>query len=465
VAVDFWSLDHPAGAVAVVLPSGQAISYGELASRSDAVAEAFESRGRRNFGFLLCRNGAESLAAYLGALRSRHVVGLLDAELRPELLDALLEKYEPDFVFSPDPRPVPGYRQSEAPSGFLYRREDGDCDLPVAPELALLLTTSGSTGSPKLVRLTLQNLNANACSIVSYLQLSVGDRGLVSLPMSYSYGLSIINSHLLAGAALLIPDGGFLQRTYWDFVAVHQPSSLAGVPYHYEVMLRMAMLERDLPSLTTLTQAGGRLSADRVSQLEQLGFRRGWRFFVMYGQTEATARIAYLPPDRLRDKLGSIGVAIPDGSLSLDEHTNELLYSGPNVMLGYAENRSDLGKGDELRGRLRTGDLARCDEEGFYYIVGRLKRFLKVYGKRFGLDELEDAIGRHGCGPAACFGVDDHIIVAIERRDAQPQVANILEQLFKIHPSAFRVLNVESLPRFANSKIDYQSLSRLEVFG
>jgi acyl-CoA synthetase (AMP-forming)/AMP-acid ligase II len=224
----------------------------------------------------------------------------------------------------------------------------------------------------------------------------------------------------------------------------------------------MRMLERDLPGLRLLTQAGGRLSADRVIQLEQLCFRQGWQFFVMYGQTEATARIAYLPPARLRDKPGSIGVAIPGGTLSLDADTGELLYSGPNVMLGYAENRSDLGKAEELGGQLRTGDLAKRDEEGFYYITGRLKRFLKVFGKRISLDEMEDILGRHGCGTLACFGTDDHVVVAMERRGREHQVAGILEQLFKIHPSAFRIVKVDALPRFPNSKIDYQALARLE---
>jgi acyl-CoA synthetase (AMP-forming)/AMP-acid ligase II len=462
VAVGFWNLNHPSAATAVVLPDNRLVNYKALALQSDGLADALAWYGRRTLSFLLCRNGAECLAAYLGALRSGHVACLLDTELQPELFDSLLETYKPDFVFTPCQRSVAGYAEAESPFGFLYRRDAAPCDLPLAPDLALLLPTSGSTGSPKLVRLSLKNLQANAESIISYLQLSPEDRGLTSLPMSYSYGLSIVNTHLLAGGRLLVTNGGFLQRDYWDFVSAQRASSIAGVPYHYEVMLSMRMLEKDLPGLRLLTQAGGHLSADRVSQLERLCFRRGWQFFVMYGQTEATARIAYVPPAHLQDKPGSIGVAIPGGTLSLDADTGELLYRGPNVMLGYAETRSDLGKADELGGQLRTGDLARRDEEGFYYITGRLKRFLKVFGKRFSLDEMEEILGRHGCGALACFGTDDHIVVALQRRDREHQVAGILEQLFKIHPSAFRIVNVDVLPRFPNSKIDYQSLARLE---
>jgi long-chain acyl-CoA synthetase len=465
VALAFWNLDHPAAATAVVLQNGQTFSYGELASRSDALANTLQSHKKRTFGFLLCRNGVDCLAAYLGALRHSHVVCLLDAEMPSQLLHSLLETYEPDFVFSPDAGAFAGYALAPCPFGFLYRRDAGFCGIPLASELALLLATSGSTGSPKLVRLSLENLNANASSIVSYLQLTAQDRGLASLPMSYSYGLSVINSHLLTGASLLIPGGSFLQRAFWDFVDAQCPTSLAGVPYHYEVMLKMRILERELSRLRLLTQAGGRLSPDRVSQIAELSFRRGWQFFVMYGQTEATARIAYLPPERVRDKPDSIGIAIPQGQLSLDEVTGELLYSGPNVMLGYAENRADLAKGDELRGRLRTGDLARCDDEGFHYIVGRLKRFLKIYGKRFNLDQLEDSLGRQGCGPVACFGSDDHLVIAVEQPDAASRLPGLLQQLFHIHANAFRIIQVGAFPRFPNRKIDYQSLSRQEALG
>jgi acyl-CoA synthetase (AMP-forming)/AMP-acid ligase II len=463
VALGFWTLDHPADATAVVLPNGQVLSYKELARQSDAIADAFGSLGKRSLVFLLCRNGEDCLAAYLGGLRSNQVLGLFDAEMQPEFLNSLLENYQPDFIFASEPIAFANYQEAPAPRGFLYRRTTLRSGPPTAPELALLLTTSGSTGSPKLVRLSLQNLNANAQSIVSYLELTSEDRGLTSLPMSYSYGLSIFNSHLLAGGTLLIPHASFLQRTYWDFVSKHQPSSMAGVPYHYEVLLKMKMLDRELPGLRTLTQAGGRLSPDRVSQVEQLSFRRGWKFFVMYGQTEATARIAYLPPNRVREKPGSIGIAIPGGKLYLDDDTGELLYTGPNVMLGYSETASDLAKGDELHGLLRTGDVGRRDEEGFYYIVGRLKRFLKIYGKRFNLDEMEDAMGRRGCGTVACFGNDDRIVVAMERGSPEPLVREVLEHL-KIHPHAFRLVNVDTLPRYPNSKIDYQSLARQEFF-
>lgn len=458
--MSFWMLDHPPGGTAIVFGEDHRITYGELRQGCDQFSDSLELHGKKTLGFLLCRNSPECLMAYLGALRSGQAVCLVDADLQPELLNNLVERYLPDWIFAPEARQISGYVQSEARTGWLYKNGAATIEKSIAPELAVLLPTSGSTGSPKLVRLSLQNLRANAESIVSYLGITEEERGLTSLPMSYSYGLSVVNTHLQAGASLLVTGGSFLQREYWDFVAWHKPTSLAGVPYHYEVMLRMRMLEKDLPGLRTLTQAGGRLDPERIARLQKMSSERGWRFFVMYGQTEATARISYVPPDRLCEKLGSIGIAVPGGSLSLDGETGELLYAGPNVMLGYAEERSDLEKGDELKGRLRTGDLAKKDEDGYYYIVGRSKRFLKIYGRRFSLDEMEALIKQHAGGCAACFGVDDQVRIAIDKSTTEQVVAQLLKDLLKIHPNAFRIVRIESIPRLPNGKVDYPSLAK-----
>jgi acyl-CoA synthetase (AMP-forming)/AMP-acid ligase II len=462
VALGFWTLDHPANTTAIVCEGGHRLTYGDLRQGSDRFSESLPIREEKTFGFVLCRNTPQCLMAFLGTLRSGQAVCLLDADLQSDLLHQMLMRYSPDWVFAPQHTIVPGYAEHEISNGFIYVSKTPSPDKRIALELALALPTSGSTGSPKLVRLSLQNLQSNATSIASYLEIASDDRAITSLPMSYSYGLSVLHTHLLAGSQLLMTTSSFLQREFWDFVSQFQPTSMAGVPYHYEIMLRTGMLEKEFCSFRTITQAGGRLDPKQISHVEKLSSRRGWRFFVMYGQTEATARISYVPAERLCEKLGSIGVAIPGGNLSLDEKSGELLYAGPNVMLGYAENRDDLAKGDELKGRLRTGDLARKDEDGYYYIVGRLKRFLKVYGKRVSLDEIEGLIGQYGGGLAACFGADDQVRVALEASGNEQIVNGVLKDLLKIHPNAFRVVKLDALPRLSNSKIDYPSLTRME---
>jgi len=181
----------------------------------------------------------------------------------------------------------------------------------------------------------------------------------------------------------------------------------------------------------------------------------------MYGQTEATARISYVPTGRLSEKAGSVGIAIPNGSLTTDEHTSELIYSGPNVMMGYAECREDLAKGDELHGTLRTGDIARIDTDGYAYITGRLKRFLKLFGKRFNLDDIENILSRHIASPAACFGSDDLLQIAIEGVDATDGVREMVCKLFDLPRNAVTVIAVTELPRTTNGKLNYQALNQM----
>jgi len=206
------------------------------------------------------------------------------------------------------------------------------------------------------------------------------------------------------------------------------------------------------------------LGEAHIRQMHQLALKRGFKFFVMYGQTEATARIAYVPFERLGEKVGSIGVAIPSGTLDVDGDTGELEYRGPNVMLGYAERLEDLGKGDELGGVLKTGDLARRDEDGFFYITGRLKRFLKLFGKRFNLDEVEQIVHRQFGFPVACFGRDDLLMIALESEESNvAAVAAMVRDTFGLPKDSIQIEAVKKLPRTERGKMDYQSLLAARV--
>jgi acyl-CoA synthetase (AMP-forming)/AMP-acid ligase II len=293
------------------------------------------------------------------------------------------------------------------------------------------------------------------------LQLTAEERPITSLPMSYSYGLSVVNSHLNAGASIVMTDDGVLQRPFWDAIDRHRCTSFAGVPYTYQMLLQTGLLKTKGATLRTLTQAGGRLEERYVQQAYDLATTRGWRFFVMYGQTEATARISYVPFEQLGGKVGSVGVAIPGGALSVDEGTEELIYRGPNVMMGYAECRDDLAKGDELHGELRTGDLARRDEDGFFYITGRNKRFLKMFGKRFNLDDAEKVLMRQCDVVVACYGRDDLLMAAVENSHDPDAIRAVICQTFDLPKPSVKVMAVSELPRTANGKLEYRRLPDL----
>lgn len=297
---------------------------------------------------------------------------LLDSALDESLTQQLIDTYRPALLWQPQET---GYHLTVT----------GLTPWPLHDDLALLMSTSGSTGSPKLVRLSKRNLQSNAASIAHYLEIDADERGLVSLPINYVYGLSIINSHLHAGATLLLTGHSVMQRELWNFVRETRASSFAGVPYTWEMLRKLRFMRMDLPDLRTLTQAGGKLSPALQQEYTEFARQSGKRFIVMYGAAEATSRMAWLPPEDADARYGFIGKPIPGGEFLLLDETNqpittpdtqgELIYRGDNVALGYAERGEDLALGDQFAGTLHTGDIATVDEAGFYRIVGRKKRF------------------------------------------------------------------------------------------
>lgn len=461
--MNFWSVTHSDDAPAAIEgSSGRQWSYGDLRNDVTRIQGALPRLGRKPLGVLLARNRYECVAAYLAALNSGNALILLDLSLKPDLLRHLLATYQPDWIFAGSGGDAfPGFRPSSLGISRLFVNE-APPDTTIHPDLALMLTTSGSTGSPKLVRLTLNNLAANAASIKQYLQLTQHERPITSLPMSYSYGLSVVNSHLAVGAPIVLTDDGVLQRRFWEAVDRYGCTSFAGVPYTYQMLLQTGLLNKEGGSLKTLTQAGGRLDEQYIRRMRDLALERGWKFYVMYGQTEATARISYVPFEVLGNKIGSVGVAIPNGSLTVDAATGELVYRGPNVMMGYAETRADLAKGDELHGELRTGDLARADDDGYYYITGRLKRFLKMFGKRFNLDDVEKLLAHRLDASVACYGRDDLLMAAVENGENIAQAHGMICEMFDLPRPAVKVVAMKELPRTPNGKLDYTRLPEVE---
>ena len=340
----------------------------------------------------------------------------------------------------------------------------------INPELALCLTTSGSTGSPKFVRLSLANVKANAEQIAEYLEIDENERPVTVLPSYYSYGVSIINSHLIKGATILMTEGTIAQREFWNFLKEQKATSISGVPYTYEMLKMLRFFRMDLPYLKTMTQAGGKLNKDIAKEYIEFAKEKGKKFFVMYGQTEATARMSYLPFEHALEKYASIGIAIPRGKFSLiDVNGNpieesdvdgELVYIGPNVSLGYAECRADLAKGDENHGELHTGDVARRDSDGFYYITGRMKRFVKVWGNRCNLDATEQMV-KSITTSCACVGVDDKITIFVTEQGLEESIIKLLAEKTGFNPKAFEVRIIEAIPVKSSGKIDYPAMQAM----
>jgi acyl-CoA synthetase (AMP-forming)/AMP-acid ligase II len=429
------------------------LSYRELAGRVAATVHRL-GPGRR-LVLLPGANTVDALVVHLAALAAGHPVLLVPGD-HPEAVESLIDAYDPDVVA----RPAEG-------DWVIEERRTGSAHV-FHPDLALLLSTSGSTGSPKLVRLSYENLQANAEAIATYLGIRVTDRAATTLPMHYCYGLSVVHSHLARGAGLVLTGLSVADACFWDLFRSARGTALAGVPYTFDLLDRVGFAEMDLPHLRYVTQAGGRLAPERVRHYAELGIRRGWDLFVMYGQTEATARMAYLPPELATSRPDAIGIPVPGGSFSLapveeavDEGVGELVYTGPNVMLGYADSPDDLALG-RTADALRTGDLARRTDDGLYEIVGRRSRFLKILGLRIDPQRVESILEGHGLR-ALCAGDDSVLSVAVERRpgwDVRRIRRRVVDEC-ALPPRAVRVHVVPELPRLPSGKPDYPAVRAL----
>ena len=462
----FWDLErHPADAPAL-LDARREWSYGQLARLADQHAARLP-QGRRTLGFLGLANHADTIALYLGALRSRrHVPLLLQPDIAPELVAALAAHYRPDWIaFPAGIEPPAGYTpvaQGDSDAMTVYLADAPDpSDTPPHPQLALLLSTSGSTGSAKLVRLSGASIDANARSIVQYLGLGPDDRAITTLPLAYSFGMSILNSHLQAGGSLVLTDESLVGRGFWELARARGITSLSGVPATYEMLRRVGLERFGLDRLRMLTQAGGRLRDALVETFLDISKRMSLEFFVMYGQTEASPRISYVPADRLQAKVGSIGIAVPGGELDVDAQSGELVYRGPNVMLGYAGSRDDLALGDVQDGILRTGDLARRDADGYFHITGRAKRFVKISGNRVNLDEVETMLTTELQRAIACAGSDDDLVVFVpgEPSPDPARIRQTIQQRYRLFPGHVRVVPLPALPLSTTGKTDYAALN------
>ena len=465
-----FSLKRYGAQLAVVTDSGNVVSYSLLAELVDAAASVVGAE--KGLAFCLCHNSLGSLVGYLAMLQAGTPAVMLDGDKNGSVIQSLMDVYKPKFVWLPKARCMEfGGEEIFCCEDYSLVKFSEHPAYEIHPDVALLLTTSGSTGSPKLVKLTANNLLSNASSIAEYLGITSEERPVTSLPMYYSYGLSVINSHLLKGATLLLTGYPVIQKEFWNFVKEQKATSIAGVPYTYEMLRRLRIFRMELPALKTMTQAGGQLNAKIALEYIENAKAAGKRFIVMYGQTEATARMSYLPENKAIEKYASIGIAIPGGKFSLIDTDGrkinetdvygELIYEGANVSMGYAEKIADLAKSDENNGVLHTGDVARRDADGFYYITGRLKRFVKVWGNRCNLDAIEQIVKTEVTTNCACSGVDDKIVVFVTEDGYENKIKSLLCEKTGLNVRAFAVKRIDEIPKNASGKVQYAELLKL----
>jgi len=460
----FLDIDqHNKQSLAIRDDIGYVLTYGDVCNAVDAFAKL---NLPRSIIFCLCENCAGALVGYIAFESNHQIPLLLGAGLDRELLGNLDATYHPSFYWVPSgmEAEISGENILEMYGYVLIKT--GHAPYPVNDKLSLLLTTSGSTGSPKLVRHKYGNLEANAKNVATVFEWTPEERGICDLPMNYTMGLNVINSHLVVGASVLMIKRNLMDPEFWEFIREHEGTNFCGVPYSYEIMRRIGFDKMDLPKLRTMAEGGGKLTDKMFRWIASDCERVGRRFCATFGTSETSARMAFLPPEMALEKIGSMGKAIPEGELFLvDENvgedgnvSGELCYRGPNVTMGYAVCGEDLLKDDEFCGEYHTGDIAMRDQDGFYFIIGRKKRFLKLFGLRVSLDETERILKTHfGC-ECVCTGNDQRMNIFITNPSIESEICPYISSKTNLHISVFKVIVVDEIPRNDYGKVKFAAL-------
>ena len=444
--------------IAVIDDSERTVTYGDICDFSTEFAKHLPYR---TLIFILAENKIGSLLGYTSALSNKIVPLVISAKTEVSLYTHLRDIYQPEYMWVPvEMTEQLGYETVFSAWDYALVKT-GFPPPAMYDKLSLLLPTSGSTGSPKLVRHSYRNIEANADNVRRLFGLTEDEKAMAILPMHYTMGLSVIASHLLTGATLLLSGRSLLDRGFWTMLK--EATSFTGVPYSYEIMMKMRFTRMDFPNLHIITQGGGKLTPEMWKALAQYAQDKGKQFIATYGQSECTARMAYLPADMAMTKVCSIGIAEPGGQLSIIDNdgietfegdaTGEMVYRGKNVTLGYASSKEDLLKGDENHGIMHTGDLAHRDADGCYFIVGRLKRFLKIFGLRIGLDEVEALIKSEFNTDCYCKGNDEKLIILVTQASLAQKIASFVEEKTHLFHQNVEVQVVDAILRNEAGKV------------
>lgn len=424
---------------------------------------------RKALGFLFLQNDAPSLISYLASVEAGHAVATLNPDLDDALKARLIALFKPDFLVAPRPHePLAGYREARSPfPGLVLLRSETPNRYAIHPDLSLLLSTSGSTGSPKLVRLTWHNISFNARQVMQVMSLTDRDRTMITAPIFNGLALSAIHTMMLCGGSLALTRARVVSREFWNTVRDSECNSIGGTPFFYGTLDRLDLNTLQVPSLINFLQAAGFFPAHLARKFHEIAQSRGGALRLMYGQSEAATRMAHVGPEWLPENSRSIGIVVPGGRLWVQNEgrecapmeEGEIYYHGENVMMGYAFDPEDLCKGDELGGTLATGDMGYRDARGLFYITGRRARFAKVFGWRVGLDEVEELLSPVATVAAVCEA-DRVVIYAEQPGDALSQAVDVLAFRLRLHRAGFEIRAIDEIPRLANNKVNYRALTQ-----
>ena len=419
---------------------------------------------------LFCNNDIESIVIYVASLIRKSPIYLIDANTSKNFYEKTVINYEPEIIVIAKSKEFKNknYFKFEFFKEYVFYKKKKFKKNIINKNLSILLTTSGTTGTQKLAKISHKNILKNTISIKKYLKINKDHTTITTLPMFYSYGLSVINSHLYSGGKIILSNLSLFDKIFWADLEKFRVNNIATVPFFFDIFKKLKVEKFNFKYLKYITVAGGALDKTNELYFNKLFKKKGVDLIKMYGSTEASPRMSYLNPRYNFSKLGSIGKAIPGGKLHLKDDNDkkiektdtigQIIYKGPNIFMGYANSRKDL-ETDETPKELNTGDLGYYDKQNFFYLVGRKKRFAKIYGHRVNLDEVEKMIKKYGFENAVVSN-DKKIQVFLKKND-QLKIADILNRELKINKSFLEFIFVKNLPINKSGKINYEKLKRL----
>ena len=453
--------------IAVTTEEGKNISYKELLKETDKLKKFLDTKNK-SLVFLIGKNNLETIISYISSIHSDHAIALLDEKIDSELLENLIIKYRPDFVISEKNKKIKSQEFSLFSDYYNFKilKNKNSVNKNINKNLLFLISTSGSTGSSKFVRISFENIQNNLLSILKYLPINEKDVTITTLPIGYVYGLSIFNTHLHQGARIVLNEKSVIEKRFLNLLEKEKVTSFGGVPYTFSIIDRVHKNKINFDSLKYVTQAGGKMNEKLLKNIMNLFKSNNKKFISMYGAAEATARMSYLDWKYAEDKFGSIGKPILGGEFSLENNngqkineTNvegELIYKGKNVCLGYANHINDLSLGDINKGILKTGDIALKDKDDFFYLKGRKDRYVKIFGLRLNLDELEELVSNYGVENICKFDTENKINILIKENTNNFNLIKYISGKLSLHPNVFSIKKVNQFPMTKNLKIKYK---------
>jgi long-chain acyl-CoA synthetase len=453
--------------IAIIDKEHSDLSYKQVLKESNKIKKKIKIK---SLILIISENTLGSLLAYIFCIINNHVAIIIDSKTDKKNILKVFKNYEPNYIFlSKEIKTIFNKKCLEKYSFFdqILLKNKINKKKKLNKNLSVLLSTSGSMGSIKFVKLSRNNLKINTDSIINYLKINNKDSAITNLPISYSYMISVINTHLEVGGSIIISKYSLIEKKFWKILKNSKVTSFNGVPYTYEMLIRIGIKNIKINSLKYLTQAGGKLEKNKLKEIINFCKKHNIKFFSMYGQTEASPRISYLKPEFSEKKIGSIGKGLSGNKIYIINDTGkkilepyvegEIICEGKNVFMGYSKNYNDLNRPNEKNYKLKTGDLGFFDKDGFFFITSRISRITKIFGNRIDLGDLESLMKQKGY-KVVCLSDNKKIFIFIEKKYNKTNLINTISQITNLNISSFKLIKLKYFPRTSNNKVSYSEL-------